>query len=702
MHKAVALLLSLLFASSFAAAQQALPADKTSPGEAQPQKDPYPGLDLTLLDRTADPCTDLYQYSCGGWMTKNPIPADQSSWDRFGEVEERARLVLRGILEQSAAPRASRLPVEKLIGDYYAACMNEAAIEKLGAAPLKPELARIAAIKDKRQLAAIIIALHNQDRSVYSSTAPLFSFSSDQDYKDATQFIAEADQGGLGLPDRDYYLPCAKGQESCDDAKNATIREQYEEHIAKMLHLLGDSADAAAAEAHAVMQIETDLAKGHMTRVERRDPPSLYHKMTRAQFAQLAPGFDWDAYFAGIGLKDVQSLNVVAPGFFKQMQVTLNSTALPFWKAYLRWHLVHAMAPYLSKKFVSENFDFYGKKLNGTEQDQPRWKRCVRYTDRDLGEALGQAYVAKEFPPQEKQKTQAMVREIEAAMQRDINALPWMSEGTKKEALIKLHAVANKIGYPDRWRDYSALRVARNDEAGNMARSAGFEFHRRLFKIGRPVDRGEWDMTPPTVNAYYNPQMNDINFPAGILQPPLYDPAMDDAVNYGDTGATIGHELTHAFDDEGRQFDESGNLRDWWTSADADHFKQRAQCIVDQYAKYTIIDNIKINSKLTLGEDIADLGGTIIAYDAWKTSQHGVAPPAEDGYTPEQRFFIGYAQSWCTNQRPENMRLDALTDPHSPPRYRTNGVVSNMPEFQRAFSCKPGVAMVRQNACRVW
>lgn len=645
-----------------------------------------PVLDLTSMDRDVDPCVDFFAYSCGGWIKKNPIPPDQSSWDTYSKMQDENLAKLRELLEAASAPDSSRTPVNQKIGDYYASCMDEKAIDAKGVDPLKPALGRIAAINSKAEIADVAAALPDD--------GILFGFESIQDLHDANQVVANADQGGLGLPDRDYYTK--------DDAKSQELRKAYVAHVQKMFELLGDTPVTAAAEAQTVMRIETALAKGSMTRVERRDPKALDHKMTGSELEKLSPDFRWQAYFAKVGMPSLSSLNVSAPNFFKTMNDQLNTESLADWKTYMRWHVVHADAPFLSASFVNENFAFYGKTLRGQQELQPRWKRCTRGVDADLGEALGQAYVAKYFPPDAKQDALKMVKEIEAAMEQDIKTLPWMSDTTKQQALIKLHAVANKIGYPDKWRDYSKLEIVRGDELGNVERSRKFEFDRQLAKIGKPVDRGEWDMTPPTVNAYYNPQMNDINFPAGVLQPPAFDPASDAAPNYGDTGGTIGHELTHGFDDEGRQFDAQGNLRDWWTPQDAKEFQQRADCISNQYSNYTIIDDIKINGKLTLGEDVADLGGLLLAYMAWKEDTKGQKLEAIDGLAPEQRFFVGYGQSWCGETRDETKRLRATVDPHSPEKYRTNGVVSNMPEFQHAFHCKAGQPMVNQNPCRVW
>jgi len=651
-------------------------------GAAQHQ----PVLDVNSMDRSVDPCVDFFAYSCGGWLKKNPIPPDQSRWDTYSKMQDENLVQLRGLLETASTPDSNRNAATQKIGDYYATCTDENAIEANGAEPLKPLLDRIASLQSKAELADV--------KNAMVFTNIFFNFGSTQDFRDASKVIAEVDQGGLGLPDRDYYTK--------DDAKSQELRKAYLAHVQKMFELLGDKPDAAAAEAQTVMRIETALAKGSMTRVERRDPKALDHKMASPQFEKIAPEFQWQVYFTKVGLPNLPSLNVASPNFFKTLNTELKRESLGDVKTYLRWHLVHADATFLSSAFVNENFAFYGKTLRGQEQLKPRWKRCTENIDDDLGEALGQAYVEKYFSPDAKQQALKMVKEIEAAMEQDINSLPWMSPATKQQALTKLHKVANKIGYPDKWRDYSKLEIVRGDELGNVERSRQFEFNRQLAKIGKPVDHGEWDMTPPTVNAYYNDQMNDINFPAGVLQPPAFDPSSDAAPNYGDTGGTIGHELTHGFDDEGRKFDADGNLRDWWTAEDGKQFEKRAECISNQYSSYTIIDDIKINGKLTLGEDVADLGGLLLAYMAWKQDTKDEKLDPLDDLTPEQRFFIGYGQSWCGQTKDETKRLLATVDPHSPEKYRTNGVVSNMPEFQQAFHCKAGSPMVNANRCRVW
>jgi putative endopeptidase len=508
-----------------------------------------PALDINAMDRNIDPCVDFFAYSCGGWIKNNPIPADQSSWDTYSKMQDENLVQLRGILEAASAPDAKRNSTDQKIGDYYASCTDEKAIDAKGADPLKPSLERIAKIGTKAELAGVAAAMLDDN--------VLFRFESTQDPHDANQIIANADQGGLGLPDRDYYLK--------DDPKSVELRKQYLAHVQKMFELLGDKPATAAAAAQTVMHIETALAKGSMTRVERRDPKALDHKMTSVEFEKIAPEFQWQTYFAKVGRPSLASLNVSSPGFFKTMSETLAKESLADWKTYLRWHLVHADASHLSAAFLNENFAFYGKTLRGQQELQARWKRCTEAVDGYLGEALGQAYVEKYFPPEAKQQALKIVKEIQAAMEQDINGLPWMSATTKEQALAKLHGMANKIGYPDKWRDYSKLEIIRGDELGNVERAKKFEFDRQLAKIGKPVDHGEWGMTPPTVNAYYDPQMNDINFPAGVLQPPAFDPKSDAAPNYGDTGGTVGHELTHGFDDEGRQFDAKGNLRGWST-----------------------------------------------------------------------------------------------------------------------------------------
>jgi putative endopeptidase len=657
---------------------------------------PYtPGLDVSSMDKTADPCVDFYQYSCGGWMKNNPIPSDQAHWSVYGKLHQDNQQFLWGILDQLSKQSNGRNANQQKIGDYFGACMDEAAVNKLGAKPLQPYFEQIAAIRSAKDLPAVLASLH----ASLQSGGLFFGFGSNQDFENSQNVIAFAEAGGLGLPDRDYYTNT--------DEKSVAIRNQYVAHVEKMFILLGDKPAAAKAEAAKVLEIETALAKASLTRVERRDPYKLFHKVDFNDLQAMTPDFDWSVYIKGIGLAPQNTFNVMQPAFYAEFDKQLKALRLEDIKTYLRWHTAHAVAPHLSDDFVNEDFDFFAKTLHGVPVLRPRWKRCVVLVDDQLGEALGQEFVARAFSPELKQKTSLMTQQIEHSMEEDINALDWMSPATKQQAIGKLHTIVNKIGYPDKWRDYSSVEIKPNDFVGNVQRATTFESKRDLNKIGKPLDRGEWGMTPPTVNAYYNGQMNDINFPAGVLQPPLYDPKMDDAPNYGNTGGTIGHELTHGFDDEGRQFDAKGNLKDWWTKDDAKNFTDRAQCVVDQYAKYTIIDDIKINSKLTEGEDIADLGGLILAWMAWqdqaKTDQtKNMNLASRDGLLPEQRFFVGNAQWACENIRPEDQRVNAITDPHSPGKYRVNGLVVNMEEFQKAFSCKAGQPMVRENRCRVW
>jgi putative endopeptidase len=650
---------------------------------------PYsPSLDVTAMDRSVNPCVDFYHYACGGWIKKNPIPPDQARWDVYSKLQYENEMFLWGILEEAAKPVASRNAARQKIGDYFQACMDEGGVEKADAAPLGPALDAIAHLSSLHDVAELGAREH------LDGVRTLFGFGANQDFEDSNRVIAFASAGGLGLPDRDYYVK--------DDAKMGEIREKYVAHVGRMFTLLGDDAKTAAAEAQTVMAIETALAKASLTRVEQRDPYKLFHKLTLAQLKTLTPSLDWDRYLATAGTTGIATVNVTEPEFYKEVERRLTSQSLANWKAYLRWHVAHSKAAYLSSRFVNENFAFYGKTLRGVDELQPRWKRCVQHVDRDLGEALGQVFVEKTFGPAVKAKAVEMTKQIEKAMEDEIRGLPWMGAETKQQALTKLHSMVNKIGYPDKWRDYSSLRVERGDFLGNVNRAAVFEARRDLAKIGKPVDRGEWQMTPPTVNAYYDGQMNDINFPAGVLQPPLFDFKMDDAPNFGNTGATIGHELTHGFDDEGRQFDARGNLKDWWTKDDAKEFEKRTQCVTEQYAHYTIIDDIKINSKLTLGEDVADLGGTLLAYIAWKNATRGETLKTADGFSPGQRFFIGMAQWACGSERDENKRVNAVTNPHSPDEYRINGVVVNLPEFGQAFACKVGQPMVKEKVCRVW
>lgn len=687
---------TLIVIAALAGAQTPVPAPAAPPQPPPAPKGPLvalpytPSLHVPSMDLSADPCVDFYQYTCGGWMKQNPIPSDESTWSVYGKLYEENQRFLWGILDEASRPGEGRDAVTRQVGDYFAACMDEPAIDKAGAKPIEPILREIAAIASLDDLARVVGRRHPE----LHTSGMLFGFGANQDFGDSSRIIAFAGAGGLGLPDRDYYFK--------DDAKSKETRERYVAHVGRMLALAGDAPQAAADGARAIMTLETALAGASLTNVERRDPAKQHHLLKRAELQALTPDFSWDLYFEAGGLPRYEEMNVTQPKFYEELGRQLRTAGLVTWKAYLRWHLVRAEADYLGSAFQKESFDFNLRYLRGVEEMPARWKQCVELVDRDLGEALGQVFVRKTFTRETKARVTAMAVEIQKAMEEDIKALPWMGPETRKRALEKLHTMANKIGYPDRWRDYSSVTVARNDFFGNVARAAVFETRRQMGKIGKPIDRGEWQMTPPTVNAYYDAQMNDMNFPAGVLQPPLYDPKMDDAPNFGNTGATIAHELTHGFDDEGRHFDARGNLTDWWTKEDAAEFERRAKCISDQFSQYVAVDDVKLNGQLSLGEDVADLGGQILAFMAWKNATKGLELKPVDGFTPEQRFFIGMGQWACSNITPEEARLRAQTDPHSPPRYRINGVVANMPQFRQAFGCKPGQPMVREPVCRVW
>ncbi len=644
------------------------------------------GIDLTALDRTASPCENFYQFACGGWMANHPAPPDQPRYGRFEELQDRNNAILRDIVEDAAKPAAA--PELRQVGDYYAGCMAEPAIEARGTEPLAPDLARVAAIKAKAEIPGVVGRMHTVGMTGF------FGFGAAPDFKDATQYMLIVGQGGLGLPDRDYYLK--------EDANSAKLRAEYEQHVSRMLQLGGDTPAAGAAGAKIVMAIETTLAKNALDRVAQRNPTNIYHKMSRDEVKTLMPNFNMSQYFERAEAPPGDSANVTEPAFLKAVDQVIAATPLPDLKTYMRWHVIHSNAHMLPKRFVDENFTFYGKTLTGAKEQRPRWKRCVEATDSDLGEALGKIYVDRTFGSEGKARTLQMVEAIEAALGTDIKEISWMSDETKKAAEAKLRAVANKIGYPDRWRDYSTLRIVRGDAYGNSQRANAFGYRRQLAKIGKPVDKTEWLMTPPTVNAYYNPLENNINFPAGILQPPFFNRAADEAVNFGAAGAVVGHELTHGFDDQGRRFDAQGNMREWWTPVDGKAFEARAACFDTQYGGYTAVGDVKLNGKLTLGENVADNGGVRLAWMALMELMKSKALGTADGFTPQQRFFVGWAQMWCENKSAEIARLHAQTNPHSPGEYRTNGVVANMPEFATAFSCPATAKMVRQPVCRVW
>lgn len=653
----------------------------------------HSGFDLSQLDRTADPCTDFYQYACGGWIAQHPLPADKSRYGRYDEMAFKNRERLQTMLEAAAAP-GHHSALEKQVGDYYAACMDEAAIDRRGAAPLEPYFQKIAAVKDHKDMARLLGEMKR------SGLPGLFGFGSTPDPHDARVVIGDIDQGGLSLPDRDYFLK--------EDPKSVERRQRFAAYVAKALTLAGDPAEKAAATAQQVLALETGLAKASLDRVSRREPKNLDHRTSMAELTRLAPNFEFPTYFKAAGAPKFESLNVSVPGFFAQTSKLMDSTPLDTWKAWLRWRVVRRMAPALSKDFVDADFQFSQAYLRGTKQIERRSERCVRVVDADLGEASGKLYVEKYFGREGKQKIQEIVANIAAQLEQSIKDAEWMTPETKQKALFKLTKIdRRKLGYPEKFRDYSKIKVERADYAGNLARAAAFDTDLDLNKIGKPVDKSEWGMTPPTVNAYYDPQRSEIVFPAGILQPPMFDLNADDGYSYGAIGRVTGHELTHGFDDEGRKFDAEGNLTDWWTESDSKAFEERAECIADQYSHYSPVDDgngkpLYLNGKLTLGENVADNGGVRMAYYAYLRSLAGKEKKVVDGFTPEQRLFLGYAVSRCENVAPETSRLLVVTDPHSPGKFRLIGPLSNMDEFRQAFGCKEGQPMAPARKCRVW
>ncbi len=679
-------LVALLLSSFFCVAQ--------TTGSAGPASDvpkEIPSFDLTAMDRSADPCVDFYQYACGSWTKNNPIPADKSRWGRFQELDEHNLYVLRDILVETQAVKQPTA-IQQKVGDYYTACMDETTIEKRGAKPLTPTMEQIAAVKTKQEFIQQVGSMQREGIQV------LFSFGQMPNMHDSRETVANLDQGGISLPDRDYYLK--------DDAKSVETRQKYVEHVQKMFELLGDKPEAAAAEAKTVLAIETGLAKASMDRTVRRDPKTRDHTMQVTEIAAAAPNFELTEYFADSNAPKFTSLNVGNPDFFKMVNEQIAATSVDDWKTYLRWRTLDTYAFALSKPFVDEDFRFSDAYLSGQKEIEARWKRCVGSTDRNLGMALGQLYVDKAFGSEGKERTVNLVHAVEAAMHQDIADLTWMSDATKQKAFEKLSAIVNNIGYPDKWRDYSTVVIKRDDFAGNFTRARAFEVQRQRNKIAKPTDKKDWTMTPPTVNAYYRQNMNDINFPAGILQPPFYGQNMDDAVNYGGIGVVIGHELTHGFDDQGRKFDADGNFKNWWTPEDEKAFEQRASCTADEYSSFTAVKDdkgeVKLNGRLTLGENTADNGGLKIAYLALTNIIANTPVKPIDGYTPQQRFFISYGQIWCQNVTDQEARRLAIIDPHSPGRWRVNGAVQNSAAFAEAFGCKAGQPMVRENACRVW
>ena len=649
------------------------------------------GFDFSTIDRSVSACQDFNQFANGGWMSKNPIPAAYSRWGRLEILEEQNLNVLHQILDDLLARKKYANLSEQKIADFYGSCMDEQKIETEGLKPLEPELDRIAKISD-------LLSLEDEIANLHRHRIPaLFGFGASQDFKDSTQIIAQIVQGGIGLPDRDYYTSA--------EPKNKATREEYEKHVARTFELMGDSADQAAREASTVMRIETKLAENSATRIQRRNPEANYHPMTKGELIALTPDFDWGRYLRNINLPEVGKVNVGQPDFLKAAGKLLKDAPIEDWKVYLRWHVVNAASNTLSAKFVQESFNFNGKYLQGTTEMLPRWKRCVASTDRALGEALGELYVAKTFTPQAKARAREMVANLIAALKDDLTTLSWMSDETRRKAIAKLEAYNRKIGYPDKWRDYEALQVSRGPYYNNAVNAGQFEFNRSLGKIGKPVDKTEWGMSPPTVNAYYNPQFNEIVFPAGILQPPVYDPKADDAFNYGGIGAVIGHEMTHGFDDSGARFDANGNLAMWWTPDDYKKFTERTNCVVQQFDAFEVEPGLHQKGQLVVGESVADLGGLTVAYAAYQKSLAGKPRPKDiSGFTPEQRFFLGWAQVWAQNIRPEAARLRTATDPHPLGKFRVNGPLSNMPQFASAFQCKAGDPMVRppEQRCQIW
>jgi predicted metalloendopeptidase len=659
-----------------------------------------PAFNVANLDRSVSPCNDFFQFAAGGWVKNNPIPPEYSRWGTFNILQQHNEDLLRSILEDASQnPKKDPAANWQKIGDFYASCMDEQAIEAAGTKPLDPEFVRIAAIKDVPALEAEIAHL---DRDGVNA---VLNFGSAVDFKDSTMRIAEADQGGLGLPDRDYYTK--------EDAKSKALRDEYVAHMQNMFKLLGDDPAKAAAESNTVLKLETALAQASMKREDLRDPDKVYHKMTLAEMKALTPHFAWAEYIEAVGSPKVESANIAQPDFFKGVDAALAATPLDDWKVYLRWQLLHSVATALPKAFVDENFAFYGKTLTGAQQIQPRWRRCVRASDAQLGEALGQYYVKQAFPPEAKKRALDMVHNLMGALKDDLQTLDWMSPATRQKATEKLDAFLLKIGYPDKWRDYSGYKVTREAYVINIQRGNAFETAYDLGKVGKKVDRTEWEMTPPTVNAYYDPTLNEIVFPAGILQPPFFNPDADDAINYGGIGAVIGHEMTHGFDDEGAKFDAKGNLSNWWTDADYKNFQARGDCIVKEFDAFEVepaddktdTPALRENGKLVEGESIADLGGLVIAYRAYRKTLEGKPDPAPiDGFTADQRFFLGYGQIWASSIRIQQARVFVATDPHPIPNFRVNGTLSNVPAFAKAFNCPANSPMARGDAirCQIW
>lgn len=692
-----AALMSIFYWSALA--QTTTPASNSAP--SLPELDHF---DATKVDKSVDPCTDFYQYSCNRWIKDNPLPADEIFWGAFGKLQLWNEAVLHQTAVATAAtPAADRTPVEQKVGDYWTACMDEKQRNATALDSLRPALERIDHMRSKSEIAEVVAELHRSVSGAWDPRDPetyaaLFGFGAQPDFHDTTHVIPQFDQGGMGMPGRDFYLN--------NDEKSVEIRKDYVAYIAKLFELSGTPAAKAKADADDVLRMETAMAQAAMDVVKRRDPTNLDHEMGLDEVKKLAPDFDFARYLQLLDAPASNKFIVTSPDFFRAMEQLIANETLERWQAYLKWQLLTGNAPEMSDDFVNANFEFYGKTLFGAKVLLPRWRRCVQAEDRDIGQALAQAYVARAFPPDSKQRVQEMVRNIEIALNADIDSMDWMGPETKKQAHIKLTAQIDKIGYPDHWRDYSALEIRPDNHLENVHRAAAFELHRQLQKIGKPLDRTEWGMTPPTVNAYEDPQTNTINFPAGILQPPFFDPTKDDSVNYGAAGAVIGHETIHGFDDQGRKFDQNGDLRDWWTASDAQAYEKRGDCIADEYTEFVPEAGVKQDGRLTQGENTADNGGIHLALSAldsdYKAKGESLDRAGADGLTALQRFFLAYAHIWCSNVRPEMMRTLLLMNPHPLDKYRVNNVVSNMPEFAKAFGCHKGQPMVRANACRVW
>ena len=699
----VLILMSTAFSAQSAPAQS-VSTNALAGAPADESKEPkLERFDPNLVDKTLDPCNDFYKYACSKWLTANPIPPDQVFWSTGSGLQLWNENLLRETLEAASTNDPKRSAVHQKIGDYWAACMDESGIDAAGLKPLQPELERISALKSKKDITLEIAHLQRLFPGAWQqgdnqSNTLFFGFTGQQDYDDASKVVAQIDQAGLSLPNRDYYL-------NTDD-KSKDILAKYRAHVQKMFVLAGESETQAAADAGTVIALETAMAQAQMDNVKRRDPKNINNRMTLAEVQALTPSIDWNEYLKAVKAPASDHYIVTAPDFFRAEEKLLVDRSLDDWKTYMRWQVIHRSAPYMNKALADENFDFFARTLAGAQQQQPRWRRCVRAADRDLGDALGQAYADRAFPPSSKARTLQMVHAIETALSADIQGLSWMSPATKQQAMVKLKGIEDKIGYPSHWRDYSSVTITRDSYLHNVSQATSFEFERWVSKIGKPVDRAEWTMTPPTINAYYDPQLNTINFPAGILQPPFFDPTKDDAVNYGAIGMVIGHEIIHGFDDQGRKFDAHGNLRDWWTAEDAKQYDERGKCISDEYTQEVPEAGVKQNGLLTQGEDTADNGGIHLAFYALEAAlkQEGKSldDKGPDGWTYRQRFFLSNAYSWCANVRPQIARLAVTTDPHSLPVFRIDNVLSNMSEFQQAFGCKPGQKMVRANACRVW